>query len=658
MTRKTTDEGKNYQHYTYLGGDTKAFLPSPDRAKLLVHLFDDHITMVRAQQWESDTMDAIIYMATKAQPLTKLHCLSIEPTTFRDLMAREYNIRKERDPEGTGNLINFVMSAGDDQASLVSEAMRRGFTKFDIDTVKMARVGSMQPRGRQAAATPTDTQDDIAMRLQHAEHLKQEAMHQREAALLEFQTAELQRKTAEEEAKRQAAWSRILQAAKTPRLIIAATTPPRTPTAPKEMSTAQTPPLADMSPDRAQEITQALVERAARLGQPIGQGPPSAMASHMTGKVAISPVVATPQQQMVQGPQGLPSTQEQLGMAASPATAKTPSTPAKRPVSTTTSGTPSAKTSEPASQKARTQGPPSSATARTSVGTTVTKNGSVEAAVPCTTKANSNSTVATKHPSSNTDKLDTRPTPSEQACVTQASKTNRTKDGANPSATQAAMPPPCSKFQTSATDVAKKARTDIGPDGSNSTTSAPSPVSDVALEDVQQVGSIQDNSVAIDEPSPIEGDQGEAPRMEATLEDMDQAGGKVDGGTKTDETPHGDGDTKEEHEVEEQQEEEADEGEEKHQKPEEEPEEPSAAEETNRDTPEEQEGNEAGVTEVNPAEEEGEEQEEQEEQEEEEEAAAAEQELAEPEGSKADDAEVELEHHQGEEEAPEAIDIE
>jgi hypothetical protein len=106
LTRKTTDEGKNYQRYTYLGSDTKTSLPSLDRAKLLVHLFDDHITMVRAQQWESDTMDAIIFMATKAQPLTKLHCLSIEPTTFRDLMAREYNIRKERDPEGTGNLIN------------------------------------------------------------------------------------------------------------------------------------------------------------------------------------------------------------------------------------------------------------------------------------------------------------------------------------------------------------------------------------------------------------------------------------------------------------------------------------------------------------------------------------------------------------------------
>jgi hypothetical protein len=96
LTRKTTEEGKSYQRYTYLGGDSKASLPASERAKMVVHLFQDQITMVRAQQWSSDTLDAVIFMATRAQPTTKLHCLSIDPIQLREMLSREFSGRKTR----------------------------------------------------------------------------------------------------------------------------------------------------------------------------------------------------------------------------------------------------------------------------------------------------------------------------------------------------------------------------------------------------------------------------------------------------------------------------------------------------------------------------------------------------------------------------------
>ena len=72
LTRKTTEEGKSYNHYTYLGGETKVSLPAHERAKLVVTMFGDAVTMVRAQQWNSDCLDSIIYLATRSQPSTRI----------------------------------------------------------------------------------------------------------------------------------------------------------------------------------------------------------------------------------------------------------------------------------------------------------------------------------------------------------------------------------------------------------------------------------------------------------------------------------------------------------------------------------------------------------------------------------------------------------
>lgn len=40
LRRRTTDEGRTYEAYTYLGGESKASLPLPDRCKLVHAMLD------------------------------------------------------------------------------------------------------------------------------------------------------------------------------------------------------------------------------------------------------------------------------------------------------------------------------------------------------------------------------------------------------------------------------------------------------------------------------------------------------------------------------------------------------------------------------------------------------------------------------------------
>jgi len=41
LRRRTTEEGRTYESYTHLGGDTKASLPLMDRCKIVNHMLQD-----------------------------------------------------------------------------------------------------------------------------------------------------------------------------------------------------------------------------------------------------------------------------------------------------------------------------------------------------------------------------------------------------------------------------------------------------------------------------------------------------------------------------------------------------------------------------------------------------------------------------------------
>ena len=58
-------------------------------------------------------LDAIIFLATRAQPSTKLHCLSVDPIALRELLACELALRKtSADPVAT-QLLDSIKQVGD-----------------------------------------------------------------------------------------------------------------------------------------------------------------------------------------------------------------------------------------------------------------------------------------------------------------------------------------------------------------------------------------------------------------------------------------------------------------------------------------------------------------------------------------------------------------
>ena len=141
---------KTYNHYTYLGGETRASLPTCERAKIVVNLFEDSITMVRAQQWSSDCLDSIIYLATRSQPATKLHALSTDPALLREMLAKEYKMRRNH---GAPDVLDAIMECGDNHDLIINKAVTEGFIKLDMDQLKMGRVRGNHPTRQREHAT-------------------------------------------------------------------------------------------------------------------------------------------------------------------------------------------------------------------------------------------------------------------------------------------------------------------------------------------------------------------------------------------------------------------------------------------------------------------------------------------------------------------------
>lgn len=205
-------------------------------------------------------MDSIIYLATKSQPATKIHSLSTDPTMLRDMLAKEYKLRRS---QGAPEVLDCILECGDNHELIINKALADGFIKLNLDQIKMGRVGAIIPRGRELAP-----QMDMTEKLRQAEMAKVEARHQRETAQLEYEIVQLQRMKTEEQAKQREAIQRITVATGGRSPTIALTPEKMAPAAPA------TPPRAATSADspavdtdaRAEAIARAAASRAARLG--------------------------------------------------------------------------------------------------------------------------------------------------------------------------------------------------------------------------------------------------------------------------------------------------------------------------------------------------------------------------------------------------------
>jgi len=91
-------------------------------------------------------LDSIIFLTTRSQPNTKIHSLSTDPTTLRDMLTREYKFRRS---QGAPEVVDCIMECGDNHELIINKAVAEGFIKLNIDQFKMGRVGAIIPRGRE-----------------------------------------------------------------------------------------------------------------------------------------------------------------------------------------------------------------------------------------------------------------------------------------------------------------------------------------------------------------------------------------------------------------------------------------------------------------------------------------------------------------------------
>ena len=103
MRRHNTDDGKQYTVYTYIGGSGKNCLPLAVRVKLLNAMDSTLFSIIGMQVFSTDTVDALIYLTTRAKPNIKVRSLSMEPGELRTIFAERFAERLTAFP-------NFRMS--------------------------------------------------------------------------------------------------------------------------------------------------------------------------------------------------------------------------------------------------------------------------------------------------------------------------------------------------------------------------------------------------------------------------------------------------------------------------------------------------------------------------------------------------------------------
>lgn len=84
MKRKDTNEGKDYNGYTYLGGDLKSSLPKSERAKIIEHMTDAKLTRLLLSGADTKATDALMYLGIGLQPDLSLRSVSVCPNMLRN----------------------------------------------------------------------------------------------------------------------------------------------------------------------------------------------------------------------------------------------------------------------------------------------------------------------------------------------------------------------------------------------------------------------------------------------------------------------------------------------------------------------------------------------------------------------------------------------
>lgn len=105
LKRKSTEEGKTYEWYTFLGGSNKTALPLQDRVKI-INCCDTSAGGLILNKYDTFWIDAALYFMTGQSPTLRLRSASTDPENLREMLKAEYDQRK------TKTLANILQQYG------------------------------------------------------------------------------------------------------------------------------------------------------------------------------------------------------------------------------------------------------------------------------------------------------------------------------------------------------------------------------------------------------------------------------------------------------------------------------------------------------------------------------------------------------------------
>eukprot|EP00405_Crypthecodinium_cohnii_P064775 CAMPEP_0195040414 /NCGR_PEP_ID=MMETSP0326_2-20130528/80319_1 /TAXON_ID=2866 ORGANISM="Crypthecodinium cohnii, Strain Seligo" /NCGR_SAMPLE_ID=MMETSP0326_2 /ASSEMBLY_ACC=CAM_ASM_000348 /LENGTH=721 /DNA_ID=CAMNT_0040067325 /DNA_START=1048 /DNA_END=3214 /DNA_ORIENTATION=+ len=143
LQRRTTEEGKLYECYTYVGGEEKSSLPHTEKIKLLAHIMGGRVSNARCASYSSLACDAILFLLTRLSPKTRIHTVSIKPMALREDLAREFASR-HRGEAAQQAIIDKLLGITD-EGQLFQLAVSQGFMPFDERMVGTGASSSAQP---------------------------------------------------------------------------------------------------------------------------------------------------------------------------------------------------------------------------------------------------------------------------------------------------------------------------------------------------------------------------------------------------------------------------------------------------------------------------------------------------------------------------------
>jgi hypothetical protein len=182
---------QSYGQFTYLGGTARASLPLAERRKI-IHCILPGFRVLQLLSLSPDALDALMFLITGCQPVTRVRDVSINPQVFLDTLVQQSQFRDDSNTHPNSKALQKISQQPLSSDELIAVAEQRyGFEKFNLLRAKL-------PPGFKATLTLSDVlgehQDCDSLLLE-----MEEAQARLQIARMSFEEQELRRRTQEVE---------------------------------------------------------------------------------------------------------------------------------------------------------------------------------------------------------------------------------------------------------------------------------------------------------------------------------------------------------------------------------------------------------------------------------------------------------------------------